>query len=362
MAKLKEVVIQNFRNVESKRLVFEDLPPQAARENNCVIISGKNMIGKTNTLNAIHWAFTGVTLDGCADNRVNFPTNTPNVVTSYSTTLKFDTFEFKRECVMEDGKPTVYIYLNDEKTTSVRKGEALLHSNLGLSDMVLKEGKISIVRLLLNPLYFDTVPAKDLRKFFYSLSGISFKGLLENQTKIIQKVLTKYDKYDPYELCSKIDSAKKVVKADITTCNNAVKLFPDIKEKADALKAKKEKELKTIENDESLADKYSIEVSRVVNEFFMNAMGIKVCLLEKGVGDDVYSDVCYPILPRNGLPFALGSYAERYCVGIMFVKEVCKRWKINPLPILVDNMESLDEYTKSIIDGLDVQYIGALVK
>ena len=353
MAQLKEVLIHNFRNVESSHLVFNG---------NNIIVAGKNMIGKTNTLNAIHWAFTGVTMDGSADNRVNFRESENKTAEEFSVTLTFDTFDFTRVCKMEDGKPTVTIYIGTEKAASIKKGEATIHYNLGLTDMILKEGKIDIVRFLLNPLYFDTVPAKDLRKFFYSLSNISFSSMMEDEPKMVLKVIEKYNKTDPYELADKIGSEKKAVKADIATCKAAAKLFPNIKADAEKLQAKKEKELKTIEGHESLCERYALDMSRVINEYYSLAMGIQVCLLEKGAGDDVFKDVCYPLLPKDGRPFALGSYAERSLVGMMFINEVCKKWKINPLPILLDNMESLDDTTTHYVESLGVQYIGALVK
>ena len=61
MAFLQRVIIRNFRNVNFKELLVD--------EN--YIMRGHNMTGKTNSLNAIHWAYTGVTLDGSADNRAN---------------------------------------------------------------------------------------------------------------------------------------------------------------------------------------------------------------------------------------------------------------------------------------------------
>ena len=39
-----------------------------------------------------------------------------------------------------------------------------------------------------------------------------------------------------------------------------------------------------------------------------------------------------------------------------------KRFNIKSLPMLLDNMESLDCDTEFLVDSLGVQYIGALVK
>ena len=63
--KLKAITIKNFRNVKS--ISLENLDA-----NKGTIITAKNMTGKTNTLNAIHWAFTGSLLDGSSNVRSIF--------------------------------------------------------------------------------------------------------------------------------------------------------------------------------------------------------------------------------------------------------------------------------------------------
>lgn len=350
MAKLENVSILNFRNVAQKNLSL-----MIANT-----IEGKNMSGKTNTLNAIHWAFTGVTLDGSADNRANFPITGE---TKTSVLLDFGDFQFERICELLDGNPTVSIYINGDKATSVKNGEARLHAYLGLSDIILTQPKaFSIVRFLLNPLYFDTVAPKDLRKFFYKLAGLNFAKAKESQPEDIVATIDKYGSSEPYKLCDEIDKTKKALKADIKTCKDARALFPSIVEEATTLEADKTRTLKETEVDEALAQKYALYISKAINTYYQKAMGLKICLLEKGVGDDVFKDVCYPILPKSELPFALGSYAERSYIGMRFIQEVCLKFNIKPLPILLDNMESLDEGTQFFVDSLGVQYIGALVK
>ena len=352
---LEKVSIRNFRNVKSSDLGFEG---------NNIIISGKNMSGKTNTLNAIHWAFTGVTLDGSNDNRANFPIVEKGVaIPTTSVKLDFGDFIFERVCEVVDGTPTVSIYIDGDKTTSIKNGEARLHAKLGLTDIILTQPKgFNIVRFLLNPLYFDTCAPKDLRKFFYNLANINLSEMAQKQTKGVVGMLEKYQISEPYALSDAIASKKKATKKTIETCKGARALFPSIEEESLKLEKEQSKVLKEIESDEALAEKYALSISKFVNDFYQRAMGIKVCLLEKGVGDDVFKDVCYPILPESELPFAVGSYAERSYVGIRFIQEVCLKWEIKPLPILLDNMESLDRYTSAFVDSLGVQYIGALVK
>lgn len=351
MAQLKHVRIHGFRNVLDREI---DLT-----QGDC-LIRGKNMSGKTNTLNAIHWAFTGLTLDGSNDNRANFTIGTD---TNISVTLDFGDFTFERVCEMVDGTPTINIYVDGTKATTIKNGEARLHAKLGLTDIILTQPKgFNIVRFLLNPVYFDTVAAKDLRKFFYSLSGIDFDAIAEDQSKTVKAILEQYGIHEPYALTDAIAANKKEAKKVIDTCKNAKRYFPSITKDAEDLEKIQTRNLKAIESEEALASKYALNISKQVNSYYQKAMGISVCILEKGVGDDVFKDVCYPILPKSKLPFAVGSYAERSYVGMLFIREVCNKFNIKPLPILLDNVESLDNFTFGTVNSLNVQYIGALVE
>lgn len=352
MAKLEKVVVRNFRNVDQKELALDASEPSN-------IISGPNMTGKTNTLNAIHWAFTGTTIDGSADNRANFPLSGE---TKTSVLLDFGTFTFERVCEMVDDTPSVSIYVNGDKAKTVKNGEAILYAKLGLSDIVLTQPKdFNIVKFLINPLYFETVKPMALRKFFYSLADINFNRVVDDQIKAVQRLLEEREQYDPYKLCEAINKDEKAQKKIVDGCKVARDLFPSITEEANKKEKEALKVMNSLETDEALAEKYALNVSKRVNKYYENAMGIQVCLLEKGVGEDVYKDVCYPILPKSKLPFAVGSYAERSYIGTKFIQEFCLKFNVKPLPILLDNMESLDEYTRHFVDGLGVQYIGALV-
>ena len=352
MANLKRVVVHNFRNVGQKELVFD-------ADNPSIIISGPNMTGKTNTLNAIHWAFTGTTIDGSADNRANFPLSGE---TKTSVLLDFKTFTFERVCEMVDDTPSVSIYVDGDKAKTVKNGEAILYAKLGLSDIVLTQPKdFNIVKFLINPLYFETVKPMALRKFFYYLANVNFNQIADDQTKAVQRLLEEREQYDPYKLCESIDKDKKAQKKIIDGCKVARDLFPSITEEADRKEKEATKTMKSLETDEALAEKYALNISKHINKYYESAMGIQVCLLEKGVGEDVYKDVCYPILPKSQLPFAVGSYAERYYIGTKFIQEFCLKFDVKPLPILLDNMESLDEHTRYFVESLGAQYIGALV-
>lgn len=350
MAILQSARIRNFRNVADKELTLLGSN----------IISGPNMTGKTNTLNAIHWAFTGVDMEGSNDNRANFPLTGE---TKTSVLLTFDTFTFERVCEMANDSPSVSIFVDGEQAKTTKAGEGILYAKLGLADFVLTQPKgFDIVRFLLNPLYFDTIAPGALRKFFYKQASLDFAAIAEQQTNPVKAMLERNNTLDPYKLSETITKAKKAKDGEIKICKAAAAMFPSIeKEAADKEKALT-KELKTLETDEALADKYALAVSKRINKYYENVMGIKVCLLEKGVGDDVYKDVCYPILPKSDLPFSAGSQAERTFVGLKFINEVCLTWNIKPLVVLIDNMESLDEFTTKYVNDLGVQYVGALVK
>lgn len=352
MAFLEKVTIHNFRNVAYKELVL----------NTKNIVRGKNMSGKTNTLNAIHWALTGTTIDGNSDNRSNFTKVDVGVATpEIRVKLDFGDFVFERVCENVEGTPSISIYIDGQKTTSIKNGEARLHAKLGLSDFVINQPKgFDIVKFLLNPLYFESVDTSALRKFFYNLADFDYRKL--STSKKVYEVLEKYKETDPYKLGAAIATEKKKVKAKLTTCKGARDLFPSILSEIEKVEKDESAKLMKVEADEALANKYALQFSNRINMFYEKAMGIKVCVLEEGVGDDVFKDVCYPILPKSNLPFRFGSYAERSFVGMRFIQEVCLKWNIKPLPILLDNMESLDESTQTYVDDLGAQYIGALVE
>ena len=350
MAVLQRAVIRNFRNMLDKEIVLLGSN----------IISGANMTGKTNTLNAIHWAFTGVDLTGSNDNRANFPVGGG---TRTSVLLDFDSFTFERVCEMANDSPTTTIFVDGEQAKTTKAGEALLYARLGLADFVLTQPKgFDIVRFLLDPLYFDSISPSALRKFFYKLASVDLNAIAEQQTKPVKAVLDRLGLVDPYKLSDAITKAKKAADANIKVCKNAAFMFPSIEKEAAAKEKELTKELKSLETEEALVDKYALGVSKRINKYYEKVMGIQVCLLEKGVGDDVYKDVCYPILPKSGLPFSAGSQAEKTYVGIKFINEVCLTWNIRPLIVLIDTLESLDEFTTQYVNDLGVQYIGALVK
>lgn len=359
---ISTIEIFNFRNVKYK---FIELYLKNAKCSLNAVFTGKNMSGKTNTLNAIHWAFTGTTMDGDNNARANFPTET--VVNGEYVTTKVeitfdDGWKFKRECSMVDGTPTITISVNGETTKTLKAGEAMLHAHLGLSDLILRTPKdFDIVKFLLNPLYFDTISPSALRKFMYLLSNLDFDEITEKQPKAVVEVLKKRDMTDPYKLGDAISKDKKATKKVIDACKLVPTYFPSIKEEANAKLKEENKKMTLLENEEALANKYALAVSKAMNKYYKKAMGIEICVLEEGVGDDVFKDVCYPILPKSKLPFAVGSNAERTYVGIRFIQEVCLNWNIKPLPILIDNMESLDEDTTKYIEQLNVQYIGTAV-
>jgi len=356
--KLLKAVIKNFRNVVERAILLDKT----------YVVEGANMTGKTNTLNAIHWAFTGTTMDGSNDNRANFTITDPDVVVpSISVRLEFEGFTFERRCDLVLGVPTVSIYINDVLCKTVKNGEAQLHAKLGLSDIILKEPKgFDIVKFLLNPLYFETVAPKSLRQFFYLLADVNFDEIAEKQSKAVVEVLTRYPNRDPYFLLGSIDTEKRALKKTLDACKVAIPLFPEISGKAHELQTKTEKEMKEVESRETLIQKYALAVSKHINGYYQKAMKMGVCILEKGVDEDVFLDVCYPILPISNLPFSQGSYAEKTCMAVAFVSLVAKTYNIPTLPLLVDNMESLDSISNQslneFIEQNDAQYIGAMVQ
>ena len=94
-----------------------------------------------------------------------------------------------------------------------------------------------------------------------------------------------------------------------------------------------------------------------INDYYKTHLNIEIRMMEKGVGDDVYKEVCYPIL-ASGLPFKMGSYAEKTIAEIspdtQFV--FWDYYKENNIPYVALHYIMDDkEYVQYADDGIDIK-------
>ena len=358
--KINAIRINNFRNVPHLDVTFDK---------GYHVIYGPNMSGKTNTLNAIHWAITGKDMEGHNDDRVNIPTTLdPTISNDISVEIEFDSFKLKRVLGITNGKPSQLIYINNAKAETLKQGQAIIYNKLNLTDIILTQPKgFEIASFLMNPLYFKTVPPSTLRKFFYRMAGVDLNDVYSKQRKTVAAAIDKYklDDADPYILLDSLAKPKK----DCKKVLDAIKVIKPMLKNPDEL-SEIEKAANTeaavIDSDETLLGIYAQNVAALVEKFYSRQMDIHICLREEGATEGVVKDVCYPILPNSNLPFDRGSYAERTFVGVRFIATFVDLFNISPLPILIDNMESLDSNTTKLLNELaakrDIQYIGAFVE
>lgn len=356
--KINAININNFRNVSRLYVTMHG---------GYHVIYGPNMSGKTNTLNAIHWAITGKDMEGHNDDRANIPT-VPDWTREMSVEIEFDSFKLKRVLDITKDKPSQLIYINNAKADTLRQGQAIIYNKLGLTDIILTQPKgFEIVSFLLNPLYFKTVAPSTLRKFFYKMADIDIDALYAKQKKTVAAAIDKYkiDDVDPYILLDSVAKSKKDFKKVLDSIKVIKPLLTNPVE-LDEIEKKTTSDLAIVESDETLIGLYAQNVSGLVEKFYSKQMDIHICLREEGATEGVVKDVCYPILPESGLPFDRGSYAERTFVGVRFIATFLQLFNLLPLPILIDNMESLDSHTTKLLNELatknDIQYIGAFVE
>lgn len=349
--KVKSIKINSFRNIENCEIT---------PEKNAFIISGHNGTGKTNRLNAIHWCLTGSDMEGSNDDRANIPTSklkTEGVV--LDVTIKFDTFMVQRVSELDaNNNLTQKLIINDDPFTTLKKSEAVLNQKLGLLDCILKQPKgFDIKKFLINPLYIETLAPSTFRKFICQYAEVDMPAIaLKNKSRA--ELTTKYGSADPLVIADKVAKEKKTLKAEKESLEKVKKFlndnYPETAPKfiLDDITAKLTENAQhsaLITTDEVVLEKYARAVSDKVEDYFNKRLGIKICLLEKGVGEDVFKDVCYPLLPDSKLPFAQGSTAEKLMVAWSFVKDFANKNGITIPLILIDEAENMDEKTTQAV-------------
>lgn len=69
---------------------------------------------------------------------------------------------------------------------------------------------------------------------------------------------------------------------------------------------------------------------------------IEFILVEQNITEGSFTEVCYPLIKGKKTPFANGSNSERILTGIALINDIQKFLKLEPLPIIFDEGETLD--------------------
>lgn len=184
--KLKKLQLINFRNIENTTYQLDS---------NRVGIAGKNRIGKTNTILAIHWLLTDKMLDGSSDVMSIKPLHDTSLKVEVKATFNIDGEEISIKKTYEEewvkargtseltlkGNITEY-YINDIPY-KVNKALEEMQNLFGLDDIRFMNGnkvdsKINVNAMLINPLYLTEIltstEEKTLRTFIINLCGDVF--------------------------------------------------------------------------------------------------------------------------------------------------------------------------------------------
>ena len=119
-----------------------------------------------------------------------------------------------------------------------------------------------------------------------------------------------------------------------------------------------------VDSDSVMLDSYVRCLDLAYDSFLKDYLGnIRLVLLEKGAGDDVYKSVCYPLIPNTTTPFECGSTSEQIRLGCALNVAIAKNCeKVSILPLLFDECETLDYRSLGLLSArCDTQLISACV-
>ena len=213
--KITKITIKNFRNITETTYDLTDR----------VAITGKNHIGKTNTLQAISWVLTDSLLGGVNEVDSILPNHDKRLTTEVE--LVFDNGDKLRKTYREkwsrtrgkegvetlQGHETLY-YHNDSPIAKIGDAkDKIAELLLGEDNKLLpKKYKLDLIQTLINPLYlFSNVDYRIAREFIISLVGeINDLDVFNKfaETQIIQKDLADQN--------GRTDSLSKKYKNDIS--------------------------------------------------------------------------------------------------------------------------------------------------
>jgi hypothetical protein len=141
------------------------------------------------------------------------------------------------------------------------------------------------------------------------------------------------------EHLSEIERKKLICEINQKNLNNE-----ETKRMASTADLTKYEKLKLILKDFILAKLAMINESR--KQIFPD---IEFTLVEQNITEGSFDEVCYPLIVGKKTPFANGSNSERILTGIHIINDLHRFLGIQPLPIIFDEGETLDDFSVSEI-------------
>jgi DNA repair exonuclease SbcCD ATPase subunit len=294
--KINKVTIQNYRNIDYKEYVLSG---------GDILLEGKNGIGKTNVLEAIYWAISGLLFDGTAKSEsqeLKPYESAKDVVTSVKIDFENNAFSFERKIEQKwskDGETykgfDTKLVVNGAATKNQATAITSLLTNLGINEVqnLFKQvpalAKINLFELLYNTNALRVMDYKDTRAIITNMVGeVDFKEIInENPTKY-ERLVDPLKSHGLDLQALKTNTRSKIfdkntgfnkqvsdIKANIKAFDEKSKVTVDKDELANA-KVDLDKinneitELKTKKNTSSteLAQKNSNEITKKQNEIY----------------------------------------------------------------------------------------------
>lgn len=348
---IKKVNVKLFRNLKN---VSVDLGGKN------IAFCGNNRIGKTNMLNAIYWCLTGVDLENNSNDWDNIPYDlvkdeSESPVIDVVVELSNGTIE--RSASIIKGSCIGALAIDGVPCKTVKDGEIAIDQKLGILGLTIKQPKTFYVRrFLLNPMYINLVNESALRSFIIGLinDSVDYVDVFEkmpNQFKAKIKDILLDKLFDVESVSAFINSQLKADKDEVAKWKVIIAYLKQFQ--ATNVTAIKDASYMlshystSLNNNKELSiilDSYVVDLSKALDKACETLFdGIKVKLIEKGVGEDVWKKVCYPLIPGTDFALSQGSTSERIIVGCHFLCSFVKMARIGSLPLIFDECETLDD-------------------
>lgn len=363
------VSIKSFRNLVG---VEFDL------QGNSVAFSGINALGKTNVLNAIMWCLTGYDIE----NKSSDIDNVPDVIkrmemddpNACDVTVVLNVGTIRRVMKYIGGVCKKTLFINDIEAQTLKDGEIQIDQMLGILELTIGCDKdFNVRRFLLNPMYTTFCKESAFRSFvtshikidtehIYNLLPSNYRILLDDRALVTNYSITKmsYDK-DIRKVKKDCDSwniIKDFLKKNI---GNGVeqKLLDNV----NSCLTEDSKRLADLQTHQAALDYFALTVSNAYDNackpLFSN---VTIKLLEKGQGEDVWKEICQPMVRGRDYSINLGSTSERIMTGCYMVSNFWSLLNIPTLPLIFDECETLDRCSLALLgDKVNSQLLTAKV-
>lgn len=351
---IKKLDITNFRNIVKASYEFDE---------NKNAISGKNAIGKSNVLEAIHWLLVGKSLNGSSDDTANKPHDDLAKVVEVSATIVNGDVEnqiTKRYIPsVADGKIVAH---STELTINDIKFATLKDANKAVAEIIKTDNPL----LLINPLAVSQVDYKVLRKLIIGIIGDASSEEIYHKAPLIKKVIgddltqfkndiEAYSKHlsDESKKAKKLIEAKNIVLAYLQNDEQAksTRFGNEVVDKAlidlelairlaiETLNAK----LSDISEKQTALQRYINMRLDKLNENAKKVFGrVRWNFIDYNLKDYSFNEVCYPFIIGKDTRFDNGSTSEKIITGVEIINALCKSLDLPSLPIIFDEGEALD--------------------